>query len=141
MHVRPLPTKEMDMILELTDSMVDKDWFVEEFKGKHLSAACSHLLVTGVTEIICKTETTTLHMRRGGNEYYKIPGVVQLASNLMQAAASIVGNGMQVAEDELERLAICQSCPQLIKDRCSVCGCYVSMKVHFAASHCPKEKW
>jgi hypothetical protein len=129
------------MILNLTDSMVDQEWFIDEYKGKHLREATKYLMVMGVTEIIAKTPTATLHMKRTGNEYHKIPGIMGLAANLANTAKAVACDKLKVADDELVRFAICQKCPQRSGDRCTVCGCYISMKVKFAASHCPKEKW
>lgn len=44
-------------------------------------------------------------------------------------------------ELETKRLSICSSCPNMIKNRCSVCGCNMKMKVKLAEAKCPKGFW
>lgn len=128
--------------ITITDSMADPETFIEEYKGKHISVACKDLGIKA-DELICKTETATLHMRRGGNEYHKIPNMAILASNLLKTGVAVAADGLKEAENQVERFLTCKRCPQYIEssDRCSICGCYVAMKIRYEASHCPKEKW
>lgn len=130
--------------LNLTPSMVRPEWFISTFKGKHLKDACEYLGVKDVDTLICKSDIATLVMRKDGNEHNKIPGVMGLAKNLVNTATDVACDGLKEADNQEERFAICLACPQYIggdTDRCSVCGCYVAMKIRFAASHCPKGKW
>lgn len=47
-----------------------------------------------------------------------------------------------MATDCVERLAICASCPFLVKGKkCSKCGCFVRLKAKFKSCHCPEGKW
>lgn len=41
-----------------------------------------------------------------------------------------------------ERLKTCLSCDKItLKNKCSVCGCYVPAKVRSLNSKCPNKKW
>ena len=55
----------------------------------------------------------------------------------------------EVAE---ERWEICKQCPHLLYDetnpdtnkkdgRCTECGCFMNVKVHYAVAECPIGKW
>tara|TARA_R100000008_G_scaffold80032_1_gene62157 strand:+ start:391 stop:777 length:387 start_codon:yes stop_codon:yes gene_type:complete len=55
----------------------------------------------------------------------------------------------EVAE---ERWKICQQCPELLYDqtnpdtgkkdgRCTKCGCFMNVKVHYSTAECPIGKW
>lgn len=43
----------------------------------------------------------------------------------------------------LERLNICSNCPKFdyTKDRCTVCGCLMTIKTFIPIFHCPENKW
>jgi Family of unknown function (DUF6171) len=58
-----------------------------------------------------------------------------------KAAAKWVGQGMPIAEDAEERLAICNSCDRLKNGRCQECSCIVALKVRLATEKCPIGKW
>lgn len=45
------------------------------------------------------------------------------------------------SEAAAARLHVCASCPSLHGDRCVECGCYMTIKAHLAAMHCPLGKW
>ena len=51
-----------------------------------------------------------------------------------------------------KRWEICKQCPKLLYDetnpdtgkidgRCTECGCFMNIKVHYAVAECPIEKW
>jgi hypothetical protein len=46
-------------------------------------------------------------------------------------------------EKAFERLAICNSCPELFKTTwtCKECGCFMKVKARLAFSECPLGKW
>ena len=55
----------------------------------------------------------------------------------------------EIAEDRWE---ICKGCPYLLYDeenpdtgkkdgRCTHCGCFMNVKVHYAVAECPIDKW
>lgn len=43
----------------------------------------------------------------------------------------------------MERIAICQSCPELLKAtfQCKRCGCFMKQKSKLADASCPLKKW
>ncbi|WP_144558848.1 DUF6171 family protein [Shouchella miscanthi] len=44
-------------------------------------------------------------------------------------------------EVAVSRLAICESCEQLIDDNtCGLCGCYIHFRARLAAKNCPANK-
>ena len=52
----------------------------------------------------------------------------------------------KIVEDEAlseSRLAICSSCPELIKltTQCKKCGCFMSVKTRLKNASCPIGKW
>jgi hypothetical protein len=73
----------------------------------------------------------------------KLPGVVTLAANLAAAVATHVVDGVaKVQPAELEdRLQVCTLCDQRRDDRCSVCGCFISVKATWRTSECPLGRW
>jgi hypothetical protein len=46
-------------------------------------------------------------------------------------------------EKAFERLAICNSCPQLFKPTwtCKSCGCFMKVKGRLSYAECPLGKW
>ena len=55
-------------------------------------------------------------------------------------------------EEAERRWEICKKCPHLLYDetnpdtgkkdgRCTHCGCFMNVKVHYAVSECPIDKW
>ncbi len=40
-----------------------------------------------------------------------------------------------------ERLAVCETCPNLSNGLCSLCGCFVLYRAGKTASGCPGGKW
>lgn len=46
-------------------------------------------------------------------------------------------------EEAFKRLAICKTCPELIKENwvCSKCGCVMKMKARLEEAECPLKKW
>lgn len=79
----------------------------------------------------------------------EMPSSTEMLKNLAKTAMSIATKaamGSAVMTDDLtleNRKSICESCnfrdPE--KDRCRLCGCYLSVKQRFAATVCPAKKW
>jgi hypothetical protein len=46
-------------------------------------------------------------------------------------------------ESAAARMAICQTCPELISmtNQCKKCGCFMNMKTKLIAATCPLNKW
>jgi hypothetical protein len=69
--------------------------------------------------------------------------------NFAGAMARWAGSGFQMrTQAEIdERLAICQACPHLVNDHCSLCGCkcvatnQVVNKLALKGQECPIGKW
>lgn len=74
---------------------------------------------------------------------------VKLLFNLTQTSIDTmhhaISKGIVIAPTAKsdERKQICYNCPDLDKAsiRCKLCGCYMSVKVHFDAAKCPAGKW
>lgn len=78
----------------------------------------------------------------------KLPGMFDMAKNLMRDSAKIAGNALggnrTLVEESvrLNRLEICGGCPRYTPEgRCVECGCFMKIKVAFQTSVCPLEKW
>jgi hypothetical protein len=77
----------------------------------------------------------------------KLPGMLEMAKNLMRDGGKIVDNALKgnktlVSDETREnRWATCKACPFLQGDRCTKCGCFMKVKVAFHTSKCPEGKW
>lgn len=80
-------------------------------------------------------------------EELKLPGMLDMAKNLMKDGTKIVSNALSgnktLVDDTTRehRWSICQSCPKLLDNRCTECGCFMKVKVAFVSSKCPIDKW
>lgn len=80
-------------------------------------------------------------------EELKLPGMLEMAKNLMRDGTQIVKNAASgnstIVEDSVRdsRWSTCMSCPRLQNDRCLECGCFMKIKVAFVTSKCPLDKW
>lgn len=81
-------------------------------------------------------------------EELKLPGMMDMAKNLMKDGSKIVSNAIQgnksLVDDELreQRLSICRACPKFTpEERCVECGCFMKIKSAFVTSKCPLGKW
>jgi len=47
------------------------------------------------------------------------------------------------SKDRFDRVSICQACDQYLRStrQCRMCGCLVSVKIAWADSECPLDKW
>lgn len=79
----------------------------------------------------------------------KMPSTGQMIKNL---GSSVIKNVVSVAQgsnlnlsenDANNRLSICKQCPffENNSQRCSKCGCYLSVKTYLKAERCPIGKW
>lgn len=92
-------------------------------------------------EPICPQEETCA-------EELKLPGMLDMAKNLMKDGAKIATNALSgnstLVEDSVRefRLATCRACPKFTpEERCVECGCFMKVKAAFVTSKCPLEKW
>ena len=91
-------------------------------------------------------------------EEKKLPPASQLIRNLAvdhwkSLKAFIKGSQVITTQKEAERRwEICKQCPHLLYDetnpdtgkkdgRCTHCGCFMNVKVHYAVAECPIDKW
>ncbi len=82
-------------------------------------------------------------------ERAKFPSVFEQAKNAMGAVGRVVQavvTRQPVQASPLvmsERLAICGVCPELVDNRCRLCGCHFMAKISLATEHCPMDppKW
>lgn len=67
--------------------------------------------------------------------------ITSFISTMLKWAA----NGFKLEDEQTSRsrLAICKSCPEVIKPnmQCSVCGCFMKNKVKISGASCPLKKW
>jgi hypothetical protein len=81
-------------------------------------------------------------------EELKLPGMLDMAKNLMRDGVTIINNAASgnstLVEDSVRnsRLTICRSCPKFTpEERCVECGCFMKVKSAFVTSKCPIGKW
>lgn len=71
--------------------------------------------------------------------------IVQAKSgyNLLDVIKDKVTGNLEYASDETQqvRLEHCNNCSHKVAGICSQCGCVVQMKVRYANSSCPINKW
>lgn len=69
--------------------------------------------------------------------------IYQQASSVVVAVAQFVQRGGKYVTREVrtERIEICKPCDQLTGNKCSQCGCFVSLKTWLPAEQCPLDKW
>ena len=88
----------------------------------------------------------------------KLPPASQMVRDLAVTHWKTLGawlRGSQTittTEEAERRWAICKQCPKLLYDetnpdtnkkdgRCTECGCFMNVKVHYAVAECPIGKW
>ena len=88
----------------------------------------------------------------------KLPPTSQMARDIAKThwkslKAWLKGSQTITTTEEAERRwEICKQCPKLLYDetnpdtnkkdgRCTECGCFMNVKVHYAVAECPIDKW
>ena len=91
-------------------------------------------------------------------EEKKLPPASQMIRNLAvdhwkSLKSWLKGSQVITTQEEAERRwEICKKCPHLLYDetnpdtgkkdgRCTHCGCFMNVKVHYAVAECPIQKW
>ncbi len=71
------------------------------------------------------------------------PPLHQQAWNLAKSLADFVADGCQTLSEEQyrRRLEICDACELRRGNRCTKCGCRLSLKARGRAFQCPMGKW
>ena len=77
----------------------------------------------------------------------QLSGIVTMAGNAIAAAGRVVkavatGEQVRVSPEERDRRwGLCMTCPNLVNDRCKLCGCHFRAKIELATERCPIGKW
>ena len=104
-------------------------------------------------EIDCIKETEEML-----NQEQKLPPASQMVRDLAvthwkSLKSWLKGSQVITTQEEAEqRWKICLKCPHLLYDetnpdtgkkdgRCTHCGCFMNVKVHYAVAECPIDKW
>ena len=91
-------------------------------------------------------------------EEQKLPPASQMVRNIAvdhwkSLKSWLIGSQVITTQKEAERRwEICKQCPHLLYDetnpdtgkkdgRCTHCGCFMNVKVHYAVAECPINKW
>jgi hypothetical protein len=76
---------------------------------------------------------------------HEMPSLAKMGWNIATSLASFVADGCKTvdADEYKRRLEICDKCEHRIADsnRCTKCGCYLSIKAKGRAFECPENKW
>jgi hypothetical protein len=74
-------------------------------------------------------------------------GIIYKVSEALKTVKDVTAGALQTGEvlasekDFLERVGICNECPQLSGRSCRVCGCTVDYKAKLKFAKCPITKW
>lgn len=73
----------------------------------------------------------------------QMPSLPRQVWNLATSLADfVVDRCRTVTEDEYrQRLEVCDACEERRDNRCTKCGCYLSLKARGRAFRCPLDKW
>lgn len=74
---------------------------------------------------------------------HKMPSLARQAWNLARSLADFVADGCKTvsADQYRERLEICDACDHRRNNRCTKCGCRLSLKAQGRAFKCPEGQW
>ncbi len=88
----------------------------------------------------------------------KLPPISQMVRNIAtdhwKSLKTWIKGSQVIAPQEIaeKRWEICKQCPKLLYDetnpdtgkidgRCTECGCFMNVKVHYAVAKCPIDRW
>jgi len=77
----------------------------------------------------------------------KLPPITKQFGNLVLSLANVIAHavksGKVIADNSTieTRVNICKGCRHLIQSRCSICGCFITLKAGLKAEHCPLKNW
>ena len=88
-------------------------------------------------------------IRQATGQPHEMPSITRMAGNALAAAGRVVkavatGEQVRVSPNERDRRwALCLACPNLVNDRCKLCGCHFLAKIELATERCPLDppKW
>lgn len=69
--------------------------------------------------------------------------ITNFVLSVANAIANAVKSGKIVAPEATisKRISVCNSCRHLDGNRCTVCGCFVTIKTGIASEKCPLNQW
>lgn len=72
-----------------------------------------------------------------------MPPLSKQIYNFAKALTKHAVDGWQNVDEETykARITVCETCPLRKKNRCSLCGCFLSEKALWASEDCPEDKW
>jgi hypothetical protein len=72
-----------------------------------------------------------------------MPSIASQLWNLSRAVKDFIADGMQTvdAAEYSERLTICETCENRLGDRCTRCGCQLTLKAQGRVFQCPDNRW
>jgi len=96
-----------------------------------------------------RLEETRQRQLQSSNKSLSMPSIGQMARSLGKSVANnaisvVKGNDLRLTPDEANRrLNICKGCQffDSLSQRCSRCGCFLSVKTYLKAESCPVGKW
>lgn len=73
----------------------------------------------------------------------EMPSTAIQAEGLIKDGSKIIASGGRFASEDVyqSRMAVCEKCANLQKNRCLKCGCYMKIKAKFAVMNCPINLW
>lgn len=75
----------------------------------------------------------------------EFPSLIEQGKNLISSVQSIVSGDEFLANEVIQqdRMDVCRMCDRYSerRKRCKECGCFLEVKVKFASSECPLNKW
>ena len=83
-------------------------------------------------------------LTRGDLAVRQMPGLFQQAANLVGSVTRHVLAGLPIVSDDQyeSRMSECRKCANLtMEQRCSACGCFVTVKGRWAEQKCPIGRW
>ena len=88
-------------------------------------------------------EETTAQLNGAAAANQKMPSLVRQAWNLARSLADFVADGCKTVSQEQyrQRLEICDECEHRRNNRCTKCGCRLSLKAQGRAFKCPEGQW
>ena len=76
----------------------------------------------------------------GGAEDILVAVGLALADRLLEQAVAWAAVG-SCADADGDGYAACEDCEKLVGRKCSVCGCFISLKSKLLTEDCPEGKW
>ena len=95
--------------------------------------------------ILKKIEQANIRKLQSSNR--RMPSLLNQAKSAARSVVKntqtiIKGNSPKISDAEQKRrLDICNKCEFLQNNRCTKCGCFLSIKTYLRAEQCPVGKW